>query len=191
MGREVLAALDDAGADISKLSRKALLRECNSIAITETDGLAYLRLFFDALCTKIGIDFRTVPALLEHHQAFFDSSQARIARLKTEGAEFIGEVDTFRKVFENRSGITVSTIHGVKGAEYDTVIAYALLEDMVPHFSDQNRHDSANRLLYVICSRARKNLHLISERGRWNNLGNEYQATRVLEACRFSYDTIP
>ena len=97
---------------------------------------------------------------------------------------------TFRKVFENRSGITVSTIHGVKGTEYDTVIAYALLEDMVPHFSDPNRHNSANRLLYVICSRARKNLHLISERGRWNNLGNEYRATRILEACRFCYDTI-
>jgi hypothetical protein len=188
---EVLAALDDAGSDISKLSRKALLRECNSIAIAEDDGLIYLASFFDALFVKIGIEFRLVPTLFEHYQAFFGSSQARIDRLKTEGAEFIGDIATFRKVFENRTGITVSTIHGVKGAEYDTVIAYALLEDMVPHFSDPNRYDSANRLLYVICSRARKNLHLISERGRWNNLGNEYRATKVLEACKYCYDEVP
>jgi DNA helicase II / ATP-dependent DNA helicase PcrA len=188
---EVLSALDDAGVDISNFSRTGLLRDCNSIAITEDDGLTYLASFFDAIFVKIGIEFRLVPTLFEHHQAFFSSSQARIDRLKTEGAEFIGDISTFRKVFENRTGITVSTIHGVKGTEYDTVIAYALLEDMVPHFSDPNRYDSANRLLYVICSRARKNLHLISERGRWNNLGNEYRATRVLEACKFYYDTIP
>ena len=188
---EVLSALADAGVDISKLSRKALLRACNSIAITEDDGLAYLEKFFNAIFVKIATDFRSVPTLLEHYQAFFESSQARIARLKSEGAAFIGDIATFRTVFEIRTGITVSTIHGIKGTEYDTVIAYALLEDMVPHFTDPNRHDSAKRLLYVICSRARKNLHLISERGRWNNLGNEYRPTRVLEACNFRYDTVP
>jgi len=186
---DVLAALDDAGADISKLSRKSLLRDCNSIPISERNGLTYLAQFFDALFARIGIDFRSVPALLEHHEAFFESSQARIDRLRSDGAEF-EDISTFRKVFENRTGITVSTIHGVKGAEYDTVIAYALLEGMVPHFSDPNRQDSANRLLYVICSRARKNLHLIAEQGRWNNRGEEYEATRVLQNCSFAYDTV-
>ena len=78
--------------------------------------------------------------------------------------DFLGEGR--RKVFESRTGITVSTIHGVKGAEYDTVIAYALLEGMVPHFADSDGEVSANKLLYVIASRARKNLHLIAERGR-------------------------
>ena len=80
--------------------------------------------------------FTSVPVLHEHNEAFFGSAQARISRLQSEGAEFIGDVATFKKVFENRTGITVSTIHGVKGAEYDTVIAYALLEGMIPHFSE-------------------------------------------------------
>jgi hypothetical protein len=42
------------------------------------------------------------------------------------------------------------------------VIAYALLEDMVPHFNDPNGQESAMKLLHVIGSRARKNLHLVS-----------------------------
>jgi DNA helicase II / ATP-dependent DNA helicase PcrA len=188
---EVLSVLAGAGADTSRLSRKSLLRDCNSVVIAEGDGLTYLEQFFDALFARICIDFRAVPALLEHHQAFFESSRARIQRLQNEGAEFIGEIDTFRKVFENRSGITVSTIHGVKGAEYDAVIAYALLEGMVPNFNDPDPN-SANKLLYVICSRARKNLHLIAERDRVRGgARGEYQPTEVLAACDFIYDNVP
>lgn len=189
---EVLAAMADAGADITRLSRNSLLKDCNSIVISEEDGLTYLAQFFDALFIRIGIDFRSVAALQEHHDAFFESSRARIQRLQSEGAAFIGEINTFRKVFENRSGITVSTIHGIKGAEYDAVIAYALLEGMVPNFNDPTPQDSANKLLYVICSRARKNLHLIAEQGRTRGGGwGEYQATTVLADCRFGYDDIP
>ncbi|OWK18967.1 hypothetical protein AJ88_46750 [Mesorhizobium amorphae CCBAU 01583] len=125
---DVLGALGDAGVDIGKLTRKSLLRTCNSITIGEEDGLAYLEQFFDALFATIGVDFRAFPALAEHHDAFFESSRARIQRLQAEGAEYIGEIATFKRVFEGRKGITVSTIHGVKGAEYDTVISYALLE---------------------------------------------------------------
>ena len=189
---EVLAALDEAGASASNLSRKGLLRECNSVILVEADGLTYLRRFFDLLFARIGIDYRKCPALVDHHQAFFESSQARIDRLKKEGAAFIGEIATFRRVFESRSGITVSTIHGVKGAEFDTVIAYALLEGMVPHFADPAGAVSANKLLYVIASRARKHLHLIAERGRMRGGSfGEYKATEVLAVCGFAYDIVP
>lgn len=189
---EVLAAMADAGAEITKLSRKSLLKDCNTITIPEDDGLAYLEQFFEALFEKIGINFRTSPALREHHDAFFEDSRARIQRLQKEGATFIGDISSFRKVFERRSGITVSTIHGIKGAEYDSVIAYALLEGMVPNFNDPAPYDSANKLLYVICSRARKNLHLIAEQGRMRGgRRGEYPATTVLADCRFVYDNVP
>jgi len=63
---------------------------------------------------------------------------------------------------------------------------------MVPHFNDKNGQESAMRLLYVIGSRARKNLHLISERGRSRgNWGKEYQTTSKLAACDFYYDSVP
>lgn len=188
---EVLKDMEAAGVCVFKFTKKSLLRECNSIEIEELDGLLYLRAFFESLFKRLDIDFQSFAMLREHYSAFFESSQARIDRLKKEGAEHIGDVATFRKVFQSRTGITISTIHGIKGAEYDVVIAFALLEDMVPHFNDPNGQDSAMRLLYVIGSRARKNLHLISERGRTQYSGAEYQATLKLAECAFDYDIVP
>jgi DNA helicase-2/ATP-dependent DNA helicase PcrA len=188
---DVLKELTDAGVSLSAITKKSLLRTCNSITVNETDGLLYLAAFFDALFSHLGIDFRSVPVLAEHHNAFFESSKARVAKVKKDGAECIGDITAFRKVFSQRSGITISTIHGIKGDEYDCVIAYALLQDMVPHFSDPDSDNSAKKLLYVICSRAKKNLHLISERGRFNGIREEYQPTRMLDACTFAYESVP
>lgn len=188
---EVLKDLEMVGASTSNLTRKSLLRECNAIQIDEQDGLAYLQTFFEFIFAKLSIDYRLFPLLQEHHKAFFDGSQARIDRLKKEGTAFIADIDAFRKVFQTRTGITISTIHGVKGAEFDTVIAYALLEKMVPHVNDPNGQESAMKMLYVIGSRARKHLHLISERGRKQFSGDDYVATIKLAQCKFDYDQIP
>lgn len=187
--KEILVELETAGVSTSGMTPKRLLREANSIALDETDGLKYVELYFGALFSALGVDFAAVPALQDQYASFFDSSAARIARLRKEGAQFIGDIDAFRRVFRDRSGITLSTIHGIKGDEYDTVIAYALLEGMVPHFADSDGSNSAKRLLYVVASRARKNLHLIAERGRVNGLGAEYVPTEVLRKCKFDYDT--
>ncbi|WP_387467267.1 UvrD-helicase domain-containing protein [Photorhabdus sp. RM323S] len=189
---EVLSDLEGVGANVSMLTRQSLLRECNAITIDATDGLVYLRVFFDKLFSNLAFDIQAFTQLHEHYEAFFESSQARIDRLKKEGTEMIGDIATFRKVFQSRTGITISTIHGIKGAEFDAVIAYALLENMLPNRNDQNGQDSAMKLLYVIGSRARKNLHLISERGRIDKFTRaEYQATKKLNACRFEYDQVP
>lgn len=186
--KEILVELEAAGVSTSGMTPKRLLREANGIALVEADGLKYLELYFGALFSVLGVDFTAFPALQDQYESFFDSSTARIARLRKEGAQFIGDIDAFRRVFRDRSGITLSTIHGIKGDEYDTVIAYALLEGMVPHFADTDGSNSAKRLLYVVASRARKNLHLIAERGRLNGLGAEYVATKVLRDCQFNYD---
>ena len=102
--------------------------------------------------------------------------------------EAIGEIGFFKKVFQNRRGITVSTIHGVKGAEFDVVIAYALLEGMVPHFNDQDGEASGRKLLYVVGSRAKKHLHLFSETGRARGRYNTYTPTLSLAGLVFDYD---
>jgi superfamily I DNA/RNA helicase len=187
---EVLKEMDQFGIDISKLSPKLLLRESNSISIIEKDGLKYLTEFFTAFFLRINVNYFLFEPLTEHYKAFFESSQARIERLKKEGAEFIGDISNFRKVFKSRTGITVSTIHGVKGGEFDVVIAYALLEGMVPHFSDPKGNESASKLLYVVASRARKNLYLISECERYNIRKDEYRPTEVLAKCNYTYDQI-
>ncbi|EZI24059.1 TPA: ATP-dependent helicase [Pseudomonas aeruginosa] len=187
---EVISEMKDAGIETSRLSRKSFLRECNAIPIDEDNGLAYLRRFFATLFERLGIQISDFAQLQEHHQAFFESSESRIAKLEAEGVDAIGDIAFFRKVFQNRTGITVSTIHGVKGAEFDVVIAYALLEGMVPHFNDADGDTSAQKLLYVVGSRARKNLHLFSETGRKRGRYNVYVPTRMLAACVFNYDDV-
>lgn len=184
---DVLRDLDDAGADITKISKKSLLRECNSIMLTEPDGLLYLREFFDALCERLGISVASHLALKDHHEAFFASAENRVALLIKQGSDSLGTVINFRKVFQARRGVTLSTIHGVKGGEFDSVIAFALLEGMVPHFRAPKQEESAKKLLYVICSRARMNLHLISESGRQRGY-SDYSPTEILSQCQFSYD---
>lgn len=187
---EVLSELRDIGVETFGLTGRSFLRECNAITLDEIGGLAFLRQFFDTLFMRLAIPFHEFAQLEEHYQAFFASSESRIARLEAEGVEAIGEIGYFRKVFQDRSGITISTIHGVKGAEFDVVIAYALLEGMVPHFNDENGDVSAQKMLYVVGSRARKNLHLFSETGRRRGRNDVYQPTRKLLACIFDYDEI-
>lgn len=187
---EILSDLRDAGVDTANISCKSFLRECNAILLDEKIGLIYLRRFFDELFTCLKIPYHEFVQLEEHYQAFFASSETRIARLESEGVDGIGGIDFFRKVFQSRSGITVSTIHGVKGAEFDVVIAYALLEGMVPHFNDANGDVSAQKLLYVVGSRARKNLHLFSETGRRKGRYDVYGPTRQLSVCQFNYNEV-
>ncbi|MCC5882080.1 MAG: ATP-dependent helicase [Halomonas sp.] len=186
--RDVINDLGDFGIDTSRLTLRLLLKECNAISIDEVDGLTYLDQAFAELFERLGIDLDSFPPLLEHREAFFRSSHSRIERLKKDGASYINEVSFFRKVFRERTGITVSTIHGVKGAEFDVVIAFGLLEGMVPHFNEAASQVAARKLLYVIGSRARNHLHLISETGRPRGRNGCYVATEVLAECIFSYD---
>ncbi|GJD38021.1 ATP-dependent helicase [Methylobacterium bullatum] len=188
---EILTELHHAGIPVRGLSDRELLRRCNGIQINEDDGLEYLRLFFDEFCLAVGFELRDSPTLAEHHETFFARSETQIARLEEAGVQGVSAIATFRRVFASRTGITISTIHGVKGAEFDTVIAFAMLEGMVPHFSDPDGETSARKLLYVVCSRPRKNLHLIAETGRRDGRGYPYRATDILGACIFGYDDVP
>lgn len=163
--KEILNDFYNAGVNIS-ISNKNFLKLCNSIYFEEENGLEYLKLVFAEICSALKIEITLFSSLQEHYDSFFNSSQKRIERLVKEGNEFIGSIENFRKVFKQREGITVSTIHGVKGEEYDTMIGFALLNDYVPHFTDSNGIINSKKMLYVLASRARKNLHLISERGR-------------------------
>lgn len=185
---DVIKDLRDFGFDTSHLTERLLLRECNSISISETDGLTYLYQAFSSLFERLNIKIDSFPALVAHRDAFFSSSQSRINRLHQVGASYINDISFFKKVFRERNGITVSTIHGVKGAEFDVVIAFGLLEGMVPHFNEAAGEVAANKLLYVLGSRARKHLHLISETGRPKGRQRSYTATKVLTACTFGYD---
>lgn len=182
---EIIELLIDNGIDISELSPRLFLKYINEIKSTETDGLKYLDQVFDMLFKRLNVTYSLYPQLAEHRQAFFESSNARIQRIQKDGFQYAGDTETFFKAFVTRKGITVSSIHGVKGAEFDTVLAFAVLEDIIPHFSDKNKRESANKILYVLASRARKNLHLISEQGR-----NQTVPTQELSKLIYDYNDV-
>jgi DNA helicase-2/ATP-dependent DNA helicase PcrA len=188
---EILTELRHAGLPVSGLSSRELLRRCNGIRIDQDDGLEFLRLFFDDFCLAVGLELTDSPMLAEHHETFFARSEMQIARLEEAGVQGVSAIAMFRRVFASRTGITISTIHGVKGAEFETVIAFAMLEGMVPHFADPDGETSAKKLLYVVCSRPRKNLHLIAETGRLDGRGYPYSTTDILASCIFGYDEVP
>lgn len=91
------------------------------------------------------------------------------------------------------SGVVINTCVGVKGEEFETVIAYGLLNGYIPHWNDIFTGDpvaASKKLLYVICSRAKTNLHLISETGRQTKKGNPLEITPELQNLNFEFDEI-
>lgn len=87
-------------------------------------------------------------------------------------------------MFDKKTGVTVTTIHSVKGLEFDCVIAFGLLQGIVPRFGEDEAQ--SKRLLYVLSSRARKHLHLISEINR-NTRAGQYKITNVLKSIKYVY----
>lgn len=188
---EILKDLELFGVNIIDISNKDLLKICNSITINENDGLVYLSKFFTILFELLNIDWENIPTLKSHYDSFFASSYQRIEKLSAEGLSGVETLENFKKVFKQKGGITVSTIHGVKGEEYDAVIGFALLDGFVPHFSDPNGDLNSKKMLYVLASRARKNLHLIAERMRNPHsyyAPNGKKPTSHLELYKYSYD---
>lgn len=182
---EVVDALADEGIECGH-SPKSLLKELNAIQLTEQNGMKYLEQYFQKFLELIRIPLLdTYPSLHNHYLSFFETAHKKIARAKSDGLELIEGIDNFKRAFRPRSGITISTIHGIKGAEFDNVIAFSLLEGLVPHWADPKPLESAKKLLYVICSRARKNLFLISEAARGK------AGTSELVKTDYLYDTVP
>jgi hypothetical protein len=111
---DVIEDLSSAGVDVSAFNRKQFLAECNAVVIDETNGLRYLRRFFDTLFHRLQVPYIDFASLLEHHEAFFASSEARLQRLQTDGVAAASDVSFFKKAFQARSGILVSTFTASK-----------------------------------------------------------------------------
>lgn len=182
---DIIDELVQEKGEIQLLSNRDFLFISNSFKTEQTDGLLYLREYFTFIFSSLKIKMESYSRLVDHYNAFFDSAEARIERLEGDGMEYIGDLTTFRKVFKQRSGITVSTIHGVKGLEFDSVIVIGLLKGFIPHFKDSDPVENSNKLLYVAASRARKNLHLITE-----FRPTKKTPTPVLSALDYEYDEL-
>lgn len=94
-------------------------------------------------------------------------------------------MESFSKCFREKKGVVINSYHGVKGEEYTTVIAFGLLNGYIPNWNlvygdYDNRVIETSKLLYVVCSRAKQNLYLISEQGRTTRKGHLLTATEEM-----------
>ena len=89
-------------------------------------------------------------------------------RLGNRDYRLTDDLNTFKRMFKEKDGVVINTCHGVKGEEYQTVIAFGLVYSKIPSILIENnkRDEEASKLLYVIASRAKSRLYLFSEKGR-------------------------
>jgi len=163
---------------------KELLKCINSIASEENDGLAYLKECFINLFEKLEIEIDSSEYLKLHWETFFIGATKR---LENPDFNLATDIESFRKMFKHEEGVVVNTCHGIKGEEFDTVIAFGLLHGKLPNWNE-TQENATEKLLYVICSRAKRELHLISETGRTTNSGKPYYPTRQLNSVIYNYD---
>jgi superfamily I DNA/RNA helicase len=163
---------------------KKILKFINSISSDENDGLAHLEECFLKLLEKLGVDKDKNEYLKLHWDTFFDGAKKR---LENPDFNLAHDIDSFRKMFQHEEGVVVNTCHGIKGEEFDTVITFGLLHGRLPNWNEKIKY-AAEKLLYVICSRAKRELHLISETGRVTNTGRAYLPTSQLNAVVYDYN---
>ena len=170
---------------------RQLLRVLNSLEPESLDGLQYLDTAFRLFLAELGMDLDEDEPLQGARDVFFEQAELALDRL---GDDAFRDTEYFRKLFRHPSGIVINTCHGVKGEEYDTVIAFGLLTGYVPNWNEiynqppELGESRASRLLFVICSRAKRRLHLIAESGRLTNRGWELETTPLLAGIDFEYD---
>lgn len=167
-----------------------LLKIINSIKkkYTDTDGIEYYTFITDSLFNKLNITERTYPNLFNYYFLFIEEMNQRIRNNNLSQS-----LDSFQRMFMKNQGITITTAHKVKGEEYDTMIAINLLEGKIPHWDEiysksGNGEESARKLLYVICSRARNNLYLFSETGYSTKKGYPLVPTSLLIDVDYKYN---
>jgi superfamily I DNA/RNA helicase len=167
-----------------------LLRLINSINSSETEGIDYLNECFDKFVEAVEIDYKKYPQLVENRKLFFDNIQSR---LDDTDFKIPSDIKSFKSFYREMTGVVINTCVGVKGEEFETVIAYGLLFGYIPHWNEVfsgNAVDASKKLMYVICSRAKTNLHLISETGRTTRRGDELTMTPELASKIFVYDKV-
>ena len=171
-------------------TERNVLKLINSISSNETEGIDYLNDCFDQFLKAVGIDQTIYAQLLINRKTFFDVIKSR---LEDPTFQVPSDIDSFMSFYREMSGVVINTCVGVKGEEFETVIAYGLLRGYVPHWNDIFNADpvaASKKLLYVICSRAKTNLHLISETGRQTRAGNPLEITPELQNLEFEFDEI-
>ena len=163
----------------AKVQNYDILSTVNHCRTLDADGIACLKAAIERIFALLRIDVNKETTLSDLIERFFEKIDSRVKRYTIPT-----DYNSISKYFRDKCGVVISTIHGVKGEEYTTVIAASLLNGYLPHWDyiyqpekQPLRKIETLKLLYVLCSRAKQNLYLFSETGRMTNSGNEYIPT--------------
>lgn len=167
-----------------------ILRIINSSVDPTKDGIDCLRTVVSKVFGHIGIKSCNERTLSTKYTAFLNKANQRIKDYHI--AHSYIDLCAF---FREKDGVVISTLHGTKGEEYHTVIAFGFLKGYVPHWDivinqPGIAHSETQKILYVICSRAKENLYLFSETGHCTRGGSPYSITPELAGALCCYDTI-
>ncbi len=186
---EALQRLDDFSADLGSAPRKRLgqFRELLSLLMDEGKDRApadVLRMVLAKTGFKTALEAEdTAEAegrlenLAELEGSMHDyaiEAEARGEQPSLEGflerVSLQSDTDNLDKDGAERERVTLMTVHGAKGLEFDLVMLTGMEEDMFPYRNQEPRNaeemDEERRLAYVAVTRARKHLVITHTRQR-------------------------
>ncbi|MBQ9849132.1 MAG: ATP-dependent helicase [Clostridia bacterium] len=168
----------------------SLLNAINRCSPTIENGMLFYKDAVQEIFLAMGLKIEEETSLMVLFESFVEKCNERIEKYKLSSS-----YEAFFACFAEKHGIVVNTIHGVKGEEYKTVIAFGLLNGILPHWDyitkpekKSLRYNETQKLLYVLSSRAKENLYLFSEKGHFTKKGNEYTPTDELRSVSFDYN---
>ncbi|MGW9529012.1 UvrD-helicase domain-containing protein [Paenibacillus terrae] len=159
-----------------------VLKSINGAKICDENGIETFTNTVKSLMSLCKIDMEQEIYLKKAFIDFLNKVNDRI-----DSYDLSIDMESFNKCFREKKGVVINSYHGVKGEEYTTVIALGLLNGYIPYwdlvYGDYNKRViETSKLLYVICSRAKQNLYLISEQGRTTQKGKPLTPTEELVA---------
>ncbi|MCT9979475.1 ATP-dependent helicase [Acinetobacter sp. I-MWF] len=179
---ELSEKLNEISFDEEAINPKRILSAINSISVRfDKEICEWIEEIIVSFCERLKIELTKNDLFNEEMKSILNATRERMMKY---GMNY--KASDLNKFFSSSIGIKITTAHSTKGDEYEVVICTGLLGGKIPHWNDiigcDDTHQNyvARRLLYVISSRAKKHLYLISELGHKTNKGFSYQPTRQL-----------
>jgi hypothetical protein len=119
-----------------KIQNYDILSAVNNCRSLDADGIVCLKAVIERVFSLLKIDVNKEKALPGLIERFFEKIDSRVKQ-----HELPTDYDSISKYFRDKRGVVISTIHGVKGEEYTTVIAVSLLNGYLPHWDYINQPD--------------------------------------------------
>ncbi len=100
----------------------------------------------------------------------------QLATLQPDPAAFAGWLVERLRVPGEATGVTLSTVHRVKGMEWPTVVVFAANQGLFPHRLADDQEEE-RRVFHVAITRCQRSLHVISDQARTSPFVEELART--------------